>query len=227
MDNKIISFVVAHPLDETLGAGGLINKLSDLGWDIHVLSLSGEDSYFSNRIEEVTQTLGINEYQTTEVLPFEINENLVPKIIKFIMNTKPEVVVTHVPFDYHSDHSRTYYLVRDSIEWAGRNDISNKSWRVNKVLLMEIDTLISKPNLFVDISNYIDAKISAIESYYKKQNKKDLYHIEFSRVKARLRGLQANYAYAEAFIVKFADISGPHYNKTRVESILDDIFHIH
>jgi len=226
MGNNVISFIVAHPLDETLGAGGLIKKLSELGWDIRVLSLTGEDSYFTSGIEEVIQNLGISEYQTTEILPFEITENLVPKIIKFIMNTKPEVIVTHVPFDFHSDHSKTYHLVKDSVEWAARTDISNKSWRVNKMLLMEIDTLISKPNLFIDVSDYIDAKIEAINCYYKKLSKPDFFYKEFTRIKARLRGLQFNSEYAEAFIVEFIDISGPFYDRKRVETVLNDIFHI-
>ena len=226
MTNNVISFIVAHPLDEALGAGGLIKKLSDMGWSVNVLSLTGEDSYFTNIIEEVSKEIGVKEYSITDVLPFEITENLIPKIIKFIMNTKPEVVVTHVPFDYHSDHVKTYNLVKDSIEWAARTDISNKSWRVNKLLLMEIDTLISKPNLFVDISDVIDLKINTICEYYKRLKKTDRFYKEFTRIKARLRGLQFNTTYAEAFIAKFIDISGPYYDKERVKSILNDIFHI-
>ena len=70
MKKKKILILAAHPDDETLGCGGTIAKLSQLGHDVELITFTNGESARDNpdnlnrndQLEKVSEILGINKF---------------------------------------------------------------------------------------------------------------------------------------------------------------------
>ena len=137
------------------------------------------------------------------------------------MERRPEVVLTHVPFDYHREHRLTHELVKEAVEWAAHTTTYKEPWLVERLLLVEINTLIPTPHVLVDISDVYDMKTRAIEVYKSQVAKFDWgYYQRFDERKAELRGVQGNCRYAEAFIEEALPTNSPFYIDKTTRSLL-------
>jgi LmbE family N-acetylglucosaminyl deacetylase len=129
-----------------------------------------------------------------------------------IVDCNPSVVITHVPFDYHKDHRAAYELVKEAVEWAAHTTTYEKPCQIDRLLLMEVNSLISTPHIIVDISSSFNRKIEAMKSYASQLSKFDWrYYERFNRKKAELRGVQGNCKYAEAFLEEPLPKNSPFY----------------
>ena len=208
--------VSPHPDDETLGAGGTLLKHKDRGDKIfwcNITNLKEEYGFDRNiverrnrEIEKVAAIYGFEEIFNLELPPTQLTENLLSILIEslrqVLMKIKPEVL--YVPFyeDAHSDHRITYNALVPFF----------KSFRypfIKKVLMMEIISEtdnqfkgIFTPNVFVDISDYLEKKIEIMRIY-----KTEIGEHPFPRspenikALALYRGSQCNCKYAEAFML--------------------------
>jgi LmbE family N-acetylglucosaminyl deacetylase len=203
--------IVSHPDDETFGCGGTLAKHIQAGVDTHVLCLTCNPIDRKPEFETATEVLGIN-----AILRF--NENLVfgsdmiRMVSDIIDEVRPGVVITHVPFDYHLEHKACFDVVKEAIEWAAHTTMYEDSWQVKRLLLMEVNTLIPRPFVFVDVSECFNVKMDAIGNYSSQLAKFSWdYYQKFNQKKAELRGIQCNVDYAEAFIEEVLPLDGPFY----------------
>ena len=205
-----------HPDDETLGAGGSLLRHKDendgIYW-INITNIKEEYGYSSKlvkkrqrEIEAVAKEYGFNDFLNLSLRPASLSNNdilnIISKVHSFIEKVKPEIL--YVPFygDPHSDHRIVFDALRPFF----------KSFRypyIKKVLMMEIisetDNQFVKPflpNVFVDISNYIDKKLE-IMSIYESEIGEHPFPRSLENIKrlTMYRGSQCNCKFAESFML--------------------------
>jgi LmbE family N-acetylglucosaminyl deacetylase len=181
-----ILILAAHPDDEVLGCGGTIAKLADEGAAVHVAFLA--DGVFSRAGEEQAQQrelasrraaaqkscdilrvksvsfgdLPDNRMDTIPLL--EITQAVEALIIKH----QPQIVFTHHAGDVNIDHRRLH----DAVVTACR---PQRGHPVKTLLCFEVPSSTEcqlpgsapafTPNWFVDISNTLVLKMTALEAY--------------------------------------------------------------
>lgn len=220
--NRVL-VVAAHPDDETLGCGGTLLKHKSQGDEIYWLLLTGPKiDVPEEQVDEkirfrrgLMQT--INEayhFDGTEYLALppacvhsvDLKE-LVGTISDVFKRVTPNIIYTMFANDVHSDHRVAFDAVYSC----------TKSFRypfIEKIYMMEalsetefalaIPSNTFIPNVYVDITNFMDQKL-AIMSKYTKQIMESPYPRSLSSIEAlaRLRGSRAGVMYAEAFQLLF------------------------
>jgi LmbE family N-acetylglucosaminyl deacetylase len=131
------------------------------------------------------------------------------KVIDVIRQTNPDIVITHHPNDYHSDHINTSRLVFEAIYLANLK-LWETSFPASDKLppyLYYMDTLSGIhfiPEEYVDITKTIDLKVKMMMKMKSQlgwlKEMHDCNAEEFIRTVARFRGFQAGVLYAEAFV---------------------------
>lgn len=214
--NKNILIIAAHSDDETLGCGGTISKLAQMGHNITALfmtdgissrgtSTKKEAKKRKENSEHAAQILGISQ---TIQLDFPDNGmDTIPllQIIKVIeeniLKFQPHTIFTHYLHDLNIDHA----IVAKATLTATRPLYRTS---VKKVLGYEVNSSTEwafcspqfSPNYFVNISETFEKKISAIQIYTNEFQKcPHPRSIEGITGLASLRGNAAGYKYAEAF----------------------------
>ena len=213
--------VVAHPDDETLGAGASIWKWSQEGHTVDVCIMCTEakarafrpsDKELGDDTNESNQFLGMNKiYEGT--FP-NIEMNTVPhlKLVQFIEQairySEPDVVITHHPADTNNDHLQTSMACQEAIRlFQRRSEVkrikefwymevpSCSEWAINSAMQM------FRPNVYVEVGKEgIDAKLKALSMY--RGVMRPYPHPRSSEYicgLAAVRGGQWGLTYAEAF----------------------------
>jgi LmbE family N-acetylglucosaminyl deacetylase len=203
--------IAAHPDDETFGCGGTIALEASQGTDVTVCCLTGTvtrhrelkaacDVLGAKVIALKGKDLNLTVSETTNVL------------IPIIQEVQPEVIISHCIDDYHPDHQIAYQASQRAAEWAGHaTQYKKRAWRPQRLISMEINTLLTEPTMLVDISEMIELKTEAISEYTSQLEKTNDYYLLFNLQKARLRGLQGGCDYAEAFSEVLMPVHGPFY----------------
>lgn len=204
--------IVAHPDDETLGCGGTLALHSEMGKTMKVLCLTCPDDERRRELQKAAEVLGIQELAVFNENKLSGENESVTRISDVIVSTQPEVIITHLGFDYHREHRLASKLVKEAIEWAAHIATSTEPWRVERLLKMEVNTLIPTAHIIVDITEAFNRKMEAIECYPSQLAKfQDGYYQRFSKLKAELRGVQGGCRYAEAFIEEPLTKNSPFY----------------
>jgi LmbE family N-acetylglucosaminyl deacetylase len=217
--NKSVLIIAAHPDDETLGMGGSIKVLSDLGHEINVLFLSsGVGSRIIERqtsvarkksAENALRTLGCHKI---EFMDFPDNRfdsldilDVARVIERKIGEVQPEMVFTNHYADLNIDHRITCEATKIAVR------PKSKSF-VNELYFFEIPSStgwnfgskIFIPQFYVNISNTVELKIKALLEYSVElddpPNARSLVSLEALSV---YRGSSVGYSNAEAFEVGF------------------------
>lgn len=204
-----------HPDDETLGAGGTLLKLKNEGHEIYWLNVTNmkeEYGYTKERvaernaeIEAVKEKFGFKGLWNMELQPAGVDKydlgTLVGMFKKVFEEIKPEILLMPYRYDVHSDHRVIYDAVYSC----------TKSFRapyLKTVLGMEIlsETDQSQmengfvPNVFVDVTDYIDEKIDIMRTYKSEIDEPPFpRNAEAIKGLAAYRGATAYYNYSEAF----------------------------
>ncbi|MBA7603270.1 hypothetical protein ES703_10376 [subsurface metagenome] len=129
------------------------------------------------------------------------------KIIDVIRQANPDLIITHSPNDYHSDHINTSRLVFEAIYCANLKLLKTSYPPSDKLpYLYYMDTLAGinfVPQEYVDITHTIEIKV---EMMMKMKSQlgwlKDMHNCDaedFINSVAKFRGFQAGVLYAEAF----------------------------
>ncbi len=218
-DHASILVVVAHPDDECIGAGGTIRKHVDQGFETDVLCLTGNEVR-NAELKAACEVLGVREVYTNERDDFAIDWPLEQEIVSAILKSRPSVIITHSVKDYNRNHVRCSKLVADAVEWASHVTMYEDAVRVDRVYCMEINSLHSRPNVLVDVSNSFDAAMDALRKHSSQLEKADGFYSRFYDARTRLRGVQAACDRAEAFTVSFPFHAGPFYRRNAVESLI-------
>ena len=196
-----LAFIFAHPDDESLSTGGTIAKYSSTGHTVSTLCLSSVEDRKTEYLT-ATKTLGVQEPKILDYNNVADFETQIKKdIINFILEFRPEIIVTHLPEDYHIDHRTAYHIVKEAIEWSAHETQYDNSHLVSKLYVTETTILITNPHVLVDISSHYSVKENAIKCYSTQLNKGgEGFYVKFHKYRTLMRGTQASTNYAEAFL---------------------------
>lgn len=213
--------VAPHPDDELLGCGGtLLRRVAEGGTVAWLLmtAITEEAGWTVERIQQraveidgVRKGLQIAPHHlyalglpTAELdrIPMGL---LVKQISKVFNDFQPDEVLLPYPGDVHSDHRVTFEATATCTKWF-------RYPSVKRVLayetLSETDFAIDprdsqfKPNVFVDVGEQIERKIELMKIYESEMSDYPFPRSEKAlEALARLRGSQAGYDAAEAFML--------------------------
>lgn len=215
--------VVAHPDDEVLGAGGSIHKWTRQGHEVDVCIMSThaqarafrpQDNELNDDINSATHFIGISRKFEFKFPNIEMNTvshlKLVQAIEEAIIQSQPDVVITHYPSDPNNDHLQTSIACQAAIRLPQRRP---EMKRINELWYMEVPSCTEwdvnsvanpfRPNCYVEIGEKgVEAKIKALEMYrgvmrpYPHPRSK-----EYIRGLAAVRGSEWGLNFAEAYQV--------------------------
>jgi len=211
-----ILVVAPHPDDETLGCGGSLFRHKFEKDEIYWLIISAikvEDGWSKglvtkreNEIKEVCKKYEFLDLFNLQLPTTKLDSIPLNKIIKKIGDVfnqiEPELIYMPYLYDVHSDHQIISKALQSTLKWFRYS-------YVKKVLMYETpsetefnfaDKHSFKPNVFIDISDFIDEKIKVMKIY-----KDEMGEFPFPRSEktmrslASFRGSQSGYQAAEAF----------------------------
>ena len=204
--------IISHPDDETFGCGGTLALHASRGLNVDVLCLTMSDEERGEELVCACRKLGVNPPTVFSDETLSYSPEAIKRIADIIVEKQPRVVFTHLPFDYHREHRVSYELVKEAIEWAAHTTPYSAPWLVERLLLVEISSLIPQPDVFMDISEFMDKKMDAVNCYTSQLAKFPWgYYEGFTEHKALLRGVQGGCTYAEAFKEEPLPKHGPFY----------------
>ena len=211
----------AHPDDIELICAGTMAKFKQQGAEVFLCHVcdgnKGSKIYKPEELAEIRRNEALESAKLIEATSIwaglsdgevVLDLNSRKKVVEVIRQTAPDLIITHSPNDYHSDHINTSRLVFEATYLAGLV-LWDSAYPAPEKLpyLYYMDTLAGVnffPEEYVDISDTIEIKI---EMMMKMKSQlgwlKDMHNCdaaEFIRTVARFRGFQAGVEYAEAFV---------------------------
>lgn len=219
--NQGRSVIVAapHADDETLGCGGTLLKHKQLGDRIHwiIVTEVSEPNGFSpektfNRSEEIKEVAaryGVASYHQLSFAPARLDEvpmsSIVEQIGRIFRETNPEIVYLPYRGDIHTDHAVVCDAVLSCTKWFRYPSIKRV---MAYETLSETDFALNpdsngfRPNLFVDISAFIDEKIDIMSIYNSEVGDYPFPRSkEAIRALSQVRGAASGNQAAEAFML--------------------------
>lgn len=214
---KKIVIITPHPDDETLGCGGTILKYKENGHQVDWLIITkagnfASDEWKAKREVEIEKVIELYGFNNTIKLNYEAatldqvsDSDLVGELSKVFKEIKPNVVYVPYPSDIHSDHKAVFEATMACTKWF-------RYPSVEKVLayetLSETDFTINpdanhfRPNVYVNIENYLDEKIEIMKVYESEMSAFPFPRSEKAiRALAHVRGAASGYEAAEAFML--------------------------
>lgn len=216
---KKVLVIAPHPDDETLGCGGTLLRHKKLGDEINWLIVTSatektdlpdyDVQYKSIEINKVAEIYGFKFFQnlclpTTrlDVLPLA---DIITDISNVFKELFPEIIYLPYRGDIHSDHRVVFDAVASCTKWFRYESIKRV---LAYETLSETDFGINpdangfRPNVFVDITNYLETKLEIMKVYAS-----ELGEFPFPRsgqavrALAALRGAASGCHAAEAFML--------------------------
>lgn len=216
---KTVLVVAVHPDDETLGCGGTLLRHNNDGDDVYCIfctSMKSKNGFteeaISNRKKEIDDIKKHYKFSrifnldldTTRVDEYSFSD-LISHFSRIFSDIKPNIVYLPFMFDIHSDHRKVFEAAYSC----------TKSFRypyIKKILMMEtlsetefapsIPNISFVPNVYVDISPYMEKKIRAMNIY-----QSEISDFPFPRSEdaiialAKYRGSSIGCSYAESFML--------------------------
>ncbi len=218
-------FVVAHPDDEVLGAGGTIAKLTGEGHRAEVCILCGEAGARKNRPEtdklyqdimRCNNMLGVEKIHLGSFPNIKFNRVPHLKLVQFIEEilaaAQADIIFTHHPGDLNNDHYQTSIACQAAVRLFQRNSSITP---VKELNYMEIPSSTEwglntslrpfTPNLFVELlEEGVERKLKALSQYEGVMREYPHPRSETAiKGLAAYRGCQAGMKYAECFETVF------------------------
>lgn len=172
-----ILMIGAHQDDNEFRCGGIAKKYMDAGYDVRFLCLcdGGGGHHIMTReqtvlrrakeSEAVAKLLGIR-YDVWDIEDCNLVADLTTRkrLIRYIRNYNPDLIISHRTNDYHADHRAAAQLVQDaSYLLTVPNECSDTpAMRFMPVIMFNEDRFRSpefKGDVVVDVDNEIDVKL--------------------------------------------------------------------
>jgi LmbE family N-acetylglucosaminyl deacetylase len=213
--------VGAHPDDLEILCGGTLARFVGEGHAVTMCHASrGDRGSYTGTREEVARTrqaeagraaaiagadhvsLGLSD---AEIDSHDPRQRVL--VIDLVRETRPDVIITHAPTDYMSDHNEISKLVFDCSFHATLPLLQTEHPPHDAVTpIYFMDTLMGldfAPTEYVDITEAIDTKVAMLEAHasqltwLREHDGVDI--VENMKTVAAFRGLQCSVPYAEAF----------------------------
>jgi len=216
--NKIV-VIAPHPDDETLGCGGTLLKHKKQGdqinWIIFTeiseeLGLTKKEIKLrAEQIEKIRDFYGFDSVHQLKFPSAQLDVipmvNMIKALGEIFHKVHPEIIYLPHQEDAHSDHRYVFDAAASCTKWFRYPSIK-------KILayetLSETDFRLGdsnggfQPNLFIDVSEFLDSKIKAMNIYASEIKEFPFPRSEKAiRALASLRGAAAGCESAEAFMV--------------------------
>jgi LmbE family N-acetylglucosaminyl deacetylase len=218
-DEGTILVVVAHPDDESIGAGGTIRRHVDYGVKVDVHCMTGNEVR-NAELKDACGILGVRNLYLSERDDFAIDKELANEVVGAILKSRPTIIITHHSSDYNHNHQQCAMIVNQAAEWASHTTIFDDAHRVERIYNMEINTMIAHPNVHVDITESYPAALAALKKHKSQIKKADSFYEKLYDARTRLRGVQAKCKRAEAFSITLTEHAGPFYEKNNVVRLI-------
>ncbi|MDR6122597.1 bacillithiol biosynthesis deacetylase BshB1 [Bacillus sp. SLBN-46] len=212
----------AHADDVEIGMAGTLSKLSSEGKRVGICDLTDADLSSNGNVQlrkeeaaRAAEILGVS-YRASLAIPDRglfLNEDYIKKIVNVIRTHKPKIVFAPYFEDRHPDHGNCSRLVEEAVFSAGikkyHTGIEMEPHRVEKVYFYMINGF-HKPDFTIDISPFIDKKLSALRAYRSQFEQSDQSidtplvngYIETVEARERMFGKLVGVSYAEGFKTK-------------------------
>lgn len=219
MKNRIL-FISIHPDDETLGCGGTILKHSTDGHEIHWIIITQpiepiwSKGVIKRKLEEVksvAHSYGMSSYKRLGFPANQLGEvpfdSIVDSLRRSITDIGPKTIYLVNGQDIHTDHQlgfqaamvvlKPFYMLK-----LGVNRILSYETLSSTEAAPPISGKGFVPNLFSDITPYIDRKIEIMQIYASEIQPEPLPRSPSAiHALARFRGATIGVPFAEAFTV--------------------------
>jgi LmbE family N-acetylglucosaminyl deacetylase len=216
--NKTVLVVAAHSDDEALGCSGTISKHIEQGDSVHLLfmtdGVASRSGKVNNKKKRLTDAQGVAEIlgvDTLTNLDFPDNRmdsipllDVVKEIEDKISQVQPEVIYTHHIGDLNIDHQITHKAVITACR-------PQPGFCVRKIYAFEVLSSTEWqtpgvesfcPNMFIDITDYIDLKKQVLKAYSEEMHKTPHSRSIDNAIRLNaVRGNSVGVDYAEAFIL--------------------------
>lgn len=210
--------VVAHPDDETLGAGGTIRRLADAGTRVDLLvATDGSSAQFGDdmaargrrnaHLDEACEVLGINRRVVLDYPDMRLDTvphiDLNRAIGKVAAEDDYDTILTHHPGDVNKDHEQVFnsvMVVARPVPGSSLRNVATFFVNSSTEWGAPLANGVFLPNLFVAIDSTIDSKLEALAAY--EDELRDWPHprsLEAVRARAQTVGSEVGVGHAEAF----------------------------
>ncbi len=199
---EVILAIGAHPDDIELGCGGTISAAVKAGKKVIAVYLSKGEQSGNPEVRpkesiDALALLGVKEvyfgdFPDTEIL---CSKQTIDFLEAFYAANKPDTILTHTVNDIHQDHRQ--------VGWASMSAFRNAP----KLLAFETPRVTSafSPTYFVDITNCVNDKWSALKCHFSQKTKRYITYESMVNL-ASFRGSQVSLPAAEAFeVVRFVE----------------------
>jgi LmbE family N-acetylglucosaminyl deacetylase len=199
--NTILA-VGAHPDDIELGCGGTIRAAVKQGKKVIAVFLtkgehSGDPQVRPQESIEALSYLGVREVHFGNFPDTEIpcSRQAIDFLEDFFIKNKPQTILTHTVNDIHQDHRQVGWISMS----AFRNAPQMLAYETPRV------THSFSPTYFVDITNCVNDKWTALKCHYSQKTKRYITYESMVNL-ASFRGSQVSLPAAEAFeVVRYVE----------------------
>jgi N-acetylglucosamine malate deacetylase 1 len=212
--------VGAHPDDIEILCAGTLARCRERGDDIIIcVATNGDMGSMSKTPPELAAIREAEARASAAHLDAEFHwlgypdEFLYPdhptrmRFIQMIRDARPDLILTHVPNDYHQDHRTVSELVFVSSFISAVPHVETAAPRHGHIApIFYFDTLAGVdflPTEYVDITDTLETKLSMLRCHKSQLEWLGDYNgidiVEFATTVARFRGLQSGVRYAEGF----------------------------
>ncbi len=213
----------AHPDDAEIGAGGTIHRHVQAGLRVGICDLTraelSSNGSVKLRAEEASQAaaiLGLS-YRSNLGMPdrgLSICKEQIDLITLEIRKLKPKIILAPYWKDRHPDHILCSQLVQEAVFNAKlKNYLPDSTYCIVENVYFYFINDIFEPDLMIDISENIDCKMKALDSYrsqFESSSESEDYvvtplnqgYLENVKSRDRLLGQKRMLQYAEGFITK-------------------------
>jgi LmbE family N-acetylglucosaminyl deacetylase len=214
--------VGAHPDDLEILCGGTLARYVQEGHEVVMCHATlGNRGSFVHTSEEIARIRGGEARRAAEIagaeyvtLGFSDSEVLASDpeqrraVVDLVRDARPDMIITHYPSDYMSDHDEISKLVFDCSFHATLPLFETGKPHhglVTPIFYMETVMGIGfLPTEYVDVSSTIDTKVAMLEAHESQltwlRDHDGVDIVEQMKTTTRFRGQQCGVAYAEGFV---------------------------